>query len=156
MRIRLPYTLVQMIMEGASLVGFVGAMLYLAAIWRGIPAQIPTNYDAAGVANAMGGKGSLIFLMAVNAATYLTMTAVGFFPGVWNTPVRLTPENTVPVLSRTRSFLCLIKLYVVAMFGYIAVAMARSQPLGAWFLPVTLILMFGTIGVYMVRMVRMR
>ncbi|MCL1848407.1 MAG: DUF1648 domain-containing protein [Clostridiales bacterium] len=156
MRTRLPFSLIDQILEALALLIFLGAMVYLAVIWRLIPESIPTHYNTAGAANAWGGKGWLIFIYAINAATYILMTVVGFFPGIWNVPVKLTPENTGPVLTRTRRFLCVIKLYVVAMFGYLAVMMAKALPIGMWFLPVFLILLFGTIAGYMIRLRRFR
>ena len=66
---------------------------YLISIWGNIPDKIPSHYNAAGVVDSYGGKGSILIMPIVGAGLYIMMTVVSFFPSVWNTPVKITEKN---------------------------------------------------------------
>ncbi len=150
MRIKLPFTLFHKIIEGLCLLVFLGSLIYLAVNWRFMPDTLPTHYNAAGAADAWGGKSSLIILIVVDVMLYIVLTVASLFPAAWNVPVRITPENSLRVLPLIKDMLCLTKLYVLAMFGYLMVATSRAMPLGAWFLPLVFVLLLGTNIVYII------
>lgn len=150
MRIKLPFTLFHKVIEGLCFLVFLGSLIYLAVNWRFIPDSVPTHFNAAGAADAWGGKNSLIILIAVDAMLYIVMTLASLFPASWNVPVRITPENSLRVLPLIKDMLSLTKLYILVMFGYLIVAASRAMPLGAWFLPLVLVLLLGTNVAYII------
>ncbi len=132
----------------AALVGF------LACNWQQIPAEIPRHYNTAGQPDAWGGKGSLIGLAAVGMGLYTLLTALSFFPAIWNIPVKVTQENRLRVYTQTRTLLCWLKLVLAAVFAYLAYCSAAAAPLGGLFLPVTLLAVFGGLGVNLVFIIK--
>jgi hypothetical protein len=144
----------QKIIELLSGAGVLCLFLFLILRWPFLPDTVPSHYDAAGLIDAWKPKSSLWFPAGACAALYGVLTAVSFFPRLWNLPVNVTDANRARVLSRTRTLLCLLKLEMVALLGYITLQAAHGQPLGALFLPAVLPVIFGTLAVSLVRIIK--
>jgi hypothetical protein len=68
----------------------------------------------------------------------------------------LAPEKEKAVLAESMALVGWVKVEVCWMFAYICLAMVRNGMglqvgLGAWFLPVTLVVVLGTCAVYLGR-----
>ncbi len=124
---------------------------YLIINWSSIPEKIPSHFNASGVANAWSGKNTVLFVPIVCFAVYLLITVVSFFPYIWNVPAEITSENHVLVIRNTRSLICYMKLIMVSTFSYISICTAISKPLGKIFLPLVVIITFGLIVVFLVK-----
>ncbi|HEY5561418.1 MAG TPA: DUF1648 domain-containing protein [Clostridiaceae bacterium] len=124
---------------------------YLMINWSAIPEEVPSHFNALGVADAWSGKGTVIFVPIVCLTLYLLLTVVSFFPSIWNIPVKLTPGNYVFVYQNIRSLICYLKLVLVSTFSYISICTAISKPLGTIFLPLILIIVFGLIVVFLIK-----
>ena len=70
-----------------------GTAIYLALIWKDLPAKIPTNFDFTGEPNGWSGKASLWVLLGVGFFVYLSLAVAAFFPQSWSTGVRVTEAN---------------------------------------------------------------
>jgi hypothetical protein len=71
----------------------------------------------------------------------------------------LTPEREKLVLSEAMTMAGWVKVEVCWMFAYLCLAMVRNGMglqvgLGRWFLPVTLVVVFGTTWFYLARIFR--
>ena len=82
---------------------------------------------------------------------YLLITVVSFFPCIWNMPAEITSENYVLVIQNTKSLICYMKLIMVFTFSYISICTAISKPLGKIFLPLVVIITFGLIVIFLVK-----
>jgi hypothetical protein len=82
---------------------------------------------------------------------YALLTTVSFFPSTWNVPVKITDDNKELVYANLITMLILIKMEVIATFGYISYCNISIRSLGAWFLPLELIIIFGTVTYYLIR-----
>ena len=69
--------------------------VWLFVSWSRIPSQVPVNYAANGEITGYEGKGSLIFLQAVNWACFLFMTFMSFRPVEKGGAVRFMRFNTI-------------------------------------------------------------
>ena len=136
------------------LVLLIGILIYLIINWNSIPDKLPGHYNAVGEIDRMGNKGELLVLPIINWLMYLGMTAVERFPSVWNTGVRVTEENRERVYRTIKNMLSTMKLIIVAVFSYLTINSARALPLSPGFLPAFLILIFGSIILYIIRLVR--
>lgn len=128
--------------------------VYLIVSWGKLPDKIPGHYNAAGVADHWGDKNEILILPIISVVLYALLTIVSFFPSVWNTPVKITEENREFVYLNLKTMLILIKMEIIIAFAYITYCNIKIQSLGTWFLPVELIMVFGTVIYYIIKVSR--
>ncbi len=112
-----------------------------------LPATIPTHYNAAGQANGLGGKVSILILPAIATILCIGLTLLNKFPHIFNYPILITKENALEQFSNATKMIRFLKLDVVIIFGFITFRTIQksrglADGLGAWFLPVLLIVIF--------------
>ncbi|SHJ69924.1 DUF1648 domain-containing protein [Parasporobacterium paucivorans] len=140
--------------EIVCLVLLIGVWIYLFLNWSTIPDEISGHYNAAGEIDRIGRKGELLVLPIISWLMYLGMTAIGSFPQIWNTGVTVTEENKERVYRVLKNMLSTLKLILAAVFVYLTINSSKSIPLPMQFLPVFLILMFGSIIFFIIKLVR--
>ena len=148
---KLKYTRVQKVLEILALLIIVGTMIYLVLAWRYIPDQVPGHYGAGGKPDRWDSKGSVLFMPVTGLLLYLMITGLQRVPGIWNTGIKVTEENAALVYSNLMSMIIMIKLAMLIIFLYITVQSARCEPLGGWFLPVSLLACLGPVIYYPVK-----
>lgn len=104
----------------------------------------------------MGGKSSCVVLLVIGGVMWLMMWGIEQVPMIWNTGVQVTEENRVRVYRILKNLLVTIRLVIAAIFAWMAVCSARSQPLGSWFMPLTMLLVFGPIVLCLLQLYRKR
>jgi uncharacterized membrane protein YhdT len=129
-------------------------LIYLFLKWNSIPDRIPGHYNAMGEIDRMGSKEELLVLPVIGWLMYLGMTVIEKFPQIWNTGVTVTEENKERVYRVLKNMLSTLKLIVVAVFVYLTINSSQAISLPVWFLPVLLILMFGSILFFIIKLVR--
>ena len=144
------------IIDIICLLCLIGLILYLAIAWPNIPDQIPGHYDARGEIDGMTGKSLLIFLAFMAWVMYILIFIAELFPKTWNTGVKVTRENMGRVYRTVKSMLGIIKLQMVLLFTYLTVNTSLAMPLPALFTPLTMILLFGSLAYFMIRLIRVR
>jgi uncharacterized membrane protein len=142
--------------ELIALAGLVFSVAVVTDFYSRLPERIATHFNEAGVANGLGAKSTLWVLVGIVLLLYLTLTMISFLPRVVNLKRPLAPEREKIVLAESMAMVGWIKAAVCWMFAYICLAMVRNGMglqvgLGTWFLPVTLVGVFGICAVYMVR-----
>lgn len=131
-----------------------GTFLYLIIMWGSIPDEIAGHYNAMGQVDRITKKSSIIAMPIINLIMYLGMTFIGMFPQIWNTGVAITDENKHRVYRIIKDLLNTTKLLTVVVFSYLTINSATAKSLSPWFLPVFLILMFGSLIYFIVKLVR--
>ena len=150
----LKYTRFQIALEMLCFLLVVGMITFVCIRWDQIPQLIPGHFNAMGEVIRMGSKSEILIMPIVVALIYIILTFVSFFPNIWNVPVKITVENKVPVYCCTRSLLLFTKIETVALFFCITYFMAIAQPLPTIFLPGTLLILFGTMTVFFIRIIK--
>ena len=135
------------------LVLLIGILIYLFVNWSSIPDKIPGHYNSAGEIDRMGNKGELLILPIISWLMFLGMTVVERFPQAWNTGVRVTEDNKERVYRTIKNMLSTMKIIIVAIFSYLTINSAQGLSLSAWFLPVFLLLIFGTLTLFIIRLI---
>lgn len=124
-----------------------------------LPDRVPTHFDAAGNANAWGSPAGMIIMPIVAGGIYLLMSVVGRFPSAFNYPVRVTPAVLPRLQSIALNMIAWIKVELVCLFAalqWVFVQAARSGE-GHLFprvLPVFLVVIFGTVALHFVALIR--
>ena len=145
--------------ELLALAGVVFAGAVVADFYARLPERIATHFNEAGVANGFGARSTLWVLVGIAVLLYATLSAISFLPRVVSLKKPLVPEQEKTVLSESMAMVGWIKVEVCWMFAYLCLAMVRNgmglqRGLGAWFVPVTLLVVLGTCAVYTMRIFR--
>jgi hypothetical protein len=90
---------------------------------------------------------------------YLALSVINFVPRVVSVKTPLAPQRERVALEESMALVGWVKAEVCWMFAYICLAMVRNGMglqvgLGWWFLPVTLVVVLGTCGFYLVKIFR--
>jgi uncharacterized membrane protein len=150
---------VKIVRELIAFAGVVFAAAVVGDFYSRLPERIATHFNAEGVANGFGARGTLWVLVGIVCLLYATLSVINFVPGVVNLKRPLTPEREKLVLAEAMTMVGWVKVEVCWMFAYLCLAMVRNGMglqvgLGRWFLPVTLVVVFGTTGFYLARIFR--
>lgn len=153
---KLKYTKFQIVIELMALLLLLSIFIYLILAWGSLPDQIPGHYNGAGIVDRWGNKKEIWILPIMGLILYILITVISRFPAIWNVPVKITDENREYVYSNLKSMLIIVKMDMVIIFAYLVYSDINTQFLGVWFLPLVLILLFGNIIYYIIKVSRRR
>lgn len=142
------------IVEVLCILFLVGISVYLIANWNTIPNQIPGHYDGAGNVDRWGGKGELLILPIAGWILYIGITILEAFPQIWNTGVTITEENRERVYRILKNMIGTVKLLMVGSFAYLSMEQSLSVALPGYFTPLFLMLIFGTLAYFIVKLMK--
>lgn len=140
-------------LEVLALAGAVFLLVVPAFYYSRLPDRIPVHFNASGVADGWGSKSALFLTPLTALVMYVSLTVLSRFPHKFNYLWEITEANARRQYAIARQMLSAIKVLGMAIFsnitwGTIGTAMGTRQGLGAWFLLVTMPLLFGTIISY--------
>lgn len=133
------------------IVMLLGISAFLLTHWGAIPDNIPMHYDFSGNVTRHGGKAEMLFLPGLAWFFFIVMSVVQKFPQIWNTGVKITEDNRDRIYFLLNHFICMTKLLFVLLFSFLTLFTARSMALPSWFMLVFIILMFGDIAYWLVK-----
>lgn len=128
------------ILTGLSALALLGVTIYTVIRWGSLAGKIPTHYDAAGQPTSYGGPETLLVLLVMGWMMLVMFTVISFFPSIWNVPNR-SPRT----LAATANMLAVMKFVITLMFSWIVFCSVQGRPIGAWFMPVTMVGIFAPI-----------
>ena len=147
---------------GIELLGW----LLLAGIWlliithfSELPETITIHYNAAGEADGFGNKWNILILPIIATVLLIGMTVLNRFPHDFNYAKNITEENAFQQYTQATRLIRFFKLSIVLLFGIIVFgtiqsATGNSYGFGVWFLPITLVVIFTPIIVYLIKSTR--
>lgn len=151
---KLKHTRFQKFVEFITIVLVFAMWGYLIMSWNALPNEIPGHYNAVGVVDRWGSKNELLIMPIIITILYALLTVVSLFPSIWNVPTKTTEENIEFVYINLKTMLILIKMELVITFTYMMYCSVKMQSLGPWFLPLELIIIFGTIIYFIIKVYR--
>jgi uncharacterized membrane protein len=128
--------------------------IMLLAIWAltisqysTLPDTIPTHFNGAGQADGFGSKATFLSLPVIASLLFIGLTLLNRYPHSFNYPTAITQDNALRLYTLATRMLRYLKLVLVLVFGGIEFmtiqhATGKAAGLGAWFLPLTLVLVF--------------
>ena len=134
----------------------IGTLVYLILGWPSFPDQIPMHYNGAGEIDRWGGKGEIIFIEVMMWILYLGIGVVEKYPQIWNTGVEVTVKNKEKVYRTLKYMLKTLKFLTALIFAYLIVNSLQSAPLPGWFTPAVMILVFGDMAFWLIRLFRIK
>jgi uncharacterized membrane protein len=141
------------LLELASIAGIVFLGYLLAVNWPQLPERLPSHFGLDGRPDAYSGKSSLLLLPGIAVSVYILLTVVGRYPHRFNYAWKITPENAYRQYQLGVTMLAAVKAEVIWIFDYITlrvirVSLGMADGLGPMFLPIPLVVVFGSIGLY--------
>ena len=134
----------------------IGTLVYLILGWPSFPDQIPMHYNGAGEIDRWGGKGEIIFIEVMMWILYFGIGVVEKYPQIWNTGVEVTAKNKEKVYRTLKYMLKTLKFLTALIFAYLIVNSLQSAPLPGWFTPAVMILVFGDMAFWLIRLFRIK
>ncbi|CAH1199014.1 hypothetical protein PAECIP111893_01208 [Paenibacillus plantiphilus] len=152
-----PKTLLERLHDSISVVVLVYSVVYLILRWTDLPETIPIHFDGHGNADGWGSRAFLLFMPLLTIVLFIGLSLLSKIPHKFNYLRPITAQNAAHQYRTAKSLLSWIKVELVILFGYlqwstIQNAAGHSSGLGIWLLPVTLIVIFGTVIIHIVRM----
>ena len=135
-----------------SLAFLIGTAIFLMISWSAIPNEIPGHYNIVGEIDKITNKNYLIVLFAVGWGMFILISTVEKFPQIWNTGVQVTEKNKEKVYRILKNMLGTIKLLISVVFSYLTVHSTLAENLPIIFSPVFLILIFGSIIYFIIKL----
>ncbi len=146
-KIKLKLTITDNIFEFMGWLSILAIWVLTLTHYANLPGIIPTHYNSAGQADGFGGKVTILMLPLIATVLFIGMTTLNKFPHIYNYPVKITDENATRHYTNATRLIRYLKFVIVVVFGIIVfktIQHAHGDPegLGAWFLPLTLGLIF--------------
>jgi uncharacterized membrane protein len=118
-----------------------------------LPDRIPVHFNAAGQPDDYGDMSTLWILPLTGVLMYFLMTVLSAFPRIYNYPVKITPENAAVQYRIATRLIRILKTVIIMIFCFICfqtikTATGEAAGLGKIFLPVSLLITFGIIAVF--------
>jgi uncharacterized membrane protein len=151
-KIKPPYSWLEKLDQILSVVFLVGLIALTVSSMVSLPDRFPTHFGASGLPDKYGGKDSFLLLPILAVIFYIAFTLLERFPWAFNyADIEITEENAVYLYKSGRQILEWMKLIIITIFLYLQwqsfqVAKNLSVSLGIWFLPVSLLALFGGLG----------
>ncbi len=124
-----------------------------------LPDEIPTHFNASGEADGFGTKALIWVFPLIGLILYLSLSFMNRIPHKFNYPVEITEENAYYQYKNAVKLIRTVKLFCVLVILFITYksiifGLEESDGLGVYFLPFFLILIFGTLAVYVISAIR--
>jgi len=142
--------------ELAAAAGVLAAVETVVVNYRMLPERIATHFNGAGVANGFGPKSTLWLLVGVELVMYGVMSIINFVPPRVNSRRALTVEQRAEVWRLTLALVGWMKAEMACLLAYLCysiaeIALGERAGLGVAFRPLVLIVVFGTVVIFVER-----
>ena len=141
--------------EAIAAIGLLVSLVLIIWVWHSLPEQIPTHFGAVGKPDGWGPKGFTVAVPLTAFFLWVGLTILGRYPNALGYPVSISQANALYQYRLMMWILVVSKIEVTWLFTYITwktvqVSFAKAEGLGAWFLPLSLILVVCTMIMYFV------
>ena len=132
------------------------AVLLIVQFWAVLPDRIPIHFGDRGLADAWGDKVTIWVVPAVAAIIFVVLTAVSRYPHTFNYPVPITSENARRQYLLGRGLLVSLKAQICWLSAFVVrqqilVALGNAQRFSIELLLGLVVLIFLTVGVYLLK-----
>lgn len=121
--------------------------------WNNAPDIIPVHYNFHGEVDRIGSKNQLFFTLPVVVILYIGFFILAKYPQIYNYIVKITDKNREVQYNMAATLIRILNIEIVAMFIYVQLKEVNSifyeRGVLPWiFVPVVLVVLIGTIGIY--------
>jgi uncharacterized membrane protein len=157
----LPRSGAEIVVESLAALGVLSAWLIVAVSWSALPEIVPHHFDGSGRPDAWGSKYLLWIFPALALFFYVGFTLLARIPHRFNYWVPLTEQNAERQFRNARCLLAVLKAEVTAFMAFlgwdiIRLVKGNGEKLSGYLIPVAILVILGTVAVFMVRSLRAR
>lgn len=157
----IPYSSQEKTLEAVAIGGIFLSSVMLILFWPTLPSSVPSHFDVSGVVDAWSDKKVSLIYPAVSVILYAGLTVLSWYPHIFNYAWPITEQNAQWQYQLARSLLAWLKVEIIVLLTWlewltIRVALGQANGLSPLFLPIILVIIFGTIGVYLYQAYRAR
>lgn len=157
--LKLKITRLELILNGLGIAALTGSLIYLLLVWPTLPGEVPAHYNGIGEVDRWGSKWEIITLPMVGLLMLIGLTILERYPHLYNY-TNVTEENVRVQYLNGRMMINVLKNIMVVIFAYlnwknVQIALGYQDSLGLWFLPMFLVLCFGSMAYFIVKSFRL-
>lgn len=136
------------------------SIAYVVLNWSSIPEVVPHHFNAAGEPDRWGDKWTVFLLPSIGVLMWIGLSFLERIPDSYNYVVKITEGNAERQYYYAVTMIRLLKNEIAIFFALLSqkiVEMSSTQEtLEFWIVPVFLVILFGTIIIYLVKSIRWR
>jgi uncharacterized membrane protein len=160
-KIKLRFDKIDLTIEAISILGLVLVFGLILSSYQALPETLPSHYDFNGRPDRFSSKSIIWFLPAIALVTYIGLTILSRFPHIYNYPYDITIDNAERQYRNSAMMIRVLKTLIVFQLLYIAfvkikIGLGELSELGVLFIPITLILILGVVGMFAYRGFKLR
>lgn len=128
---RVPLSTLDKLLMLLTLAVLLAPIVHLAINYAALPAEVATDYNAAGEVIDRDAKWFLLVLAGADVLCTLSVLICLFFPGAINVPPALLKRPALEIIRGTRVYLCFTAIACAVFFGYmleVFLRCARGTP----------------------------
>lgn len=153
---KIDYKKVNMIMDAISALSIIGMIVCTFFLWQNSLDPVPMHYNFNGEVDTYGSKSLMLILLFIDVICYIGIALLSKYPEVYNYCVEINEENREKQFLMAQTFMKAINAEITVIFFYIQVhnligITTGRQNLSVGFMPLFLIILFGTIGFYILK-----
>lgn len=138
---------------------FAAALVYLIVQWNQLPDEIPAHFGGDGEVDRYGSRAELLLLPVIGLIMWVGMSVLEKYPHTYNY-INLRPDNKEIQYRYGILFMNVIKnlstlLFVFLIWQMTDIAMARIDSLNMPIFITLLVLLFGSIGFYLYKVMKL-
>ena len=118
-KIKLKLSVLDYMLEILGMVGLLGLIVLPFIFYRELPDRIPKHFNAMGIPDSYGAKGSIWVLPIIGFVIFSGFTLLNKFPHIFSYPVTVTDENAERIYTIGTKALRLLKVFLMALFLYL-------------------------------------
>ncbi len=140
------------LLVGAA-VGVAVALGLALVAWASLPDRIPSHFGPDGRVDDWGGRGTLLIFPLMTLFLFGMLTMLTRSPATYNYPFAITRDNARRQATLAMGLVAWLRFATIWLMTYleysvIAAARDENSGLGAWFLPVVLLLIAAPVLAY--------
>ena len=129
-----------------------GYVMYLVATWGNLPERVPIHFNAQGIPDRYGKKGSFLLEPILGLLILALLMFCQRFPQWWNYPVAVTEENRERIFEIASKMMSVIKLLSIGVCLYSGISgnlgTAPMWPVWILIAGIFVTLLLGIRGIY--------
>ena len=154
------YTKIEIILEIISVLALLTFFIFTYSNWPGVPERIPDHFNMSGMPDSWGVKGKIPIMIYVTVFVFILFSIISRFPRMINFPIPIKENNLKSHLQLRFSLIMWTKAELVIITSYlgiqaIRVSLSQAEGLGAYIVPIILLVIIGTAVIFIYRASRL-
>lgn len=126
--------------------------------WKDAADIVPTHYNMRGEVDGYGSKNTILYILPIALIIYIAMSILGRYPQIYNYAVNITTENKEKQYNMASTFMRVINVEIMVIFVSMQIRLDITGNNNGnsflIFLPIELIIIFGSIAFYIYKSIK--